>query len=145
MLKRKRLTWVLPLAVLSTCVLGQSSSGIGTGTGSATSGASTAIRGPGLATVPNNSLAPLPGSVTGTTTPGLNPATPGLGTTTPGLSTTTPGLGTTTPGVVPSAPTPGLATTPGVVIEFPPPSIAPGTPAPSADAVRTCPPGITFC
>jgi hypothetical protein len=31
------------------------------------------------------------------------------------------------------------------VIEFPPPAVAPGTTAPSADAVRTCPPGITFC
>lgn len=123
MLKRKRLVWVLPLTVLSTTVLGQASSGIGSGTGSATGGASTAIRGPGLPTVPNNSLAPLPGSVMETTTPGLNPATPGLGSTTPGLSTTTP----------------------GVVIEFPPPSIAPSTPTPSSEAVRTCPPGITFC
>jgi hypothetical protein len=138
MRKRLCLMCALPLAALSTGALGQAlGSSPATSSGSTGTGSSLGIRGPGIATVPNNSLAPLPGSVGDTTSlPGVNPATPGLNPATPGL--------------VPSTPTPGLAVTPGALIELPPPSLAPSTPtpttpAPSVDTFRTCPPGITFC
>jgi hypothetical protein len=133
-----RFLWIVPFAALSTAAPGQTTGAIG----SPTTGSASEIRGPGLPVVPNNSLAPLPGS----TVPSLGAATPGLSTTTPGLTTTIPGLTTTTPGGV-STTTPGAttSTTPGVIIELPPPTSGAASTSGGTEAVRTCPPGITFC
>ena len=132
-----RFLWIVPFAALSSAAPGQTTGAIG----SPTTGSASEIRGPGLPVVPNNSLAPLPGS----TVPSLGAATPGLSTTTPGLSTTIPGLTTATPGVSTTTPGATTSTTPGVIIELPPPTSGAASTPGGTEAVRTCPPGITFC
>ncbi len=131
-----RWLWIVPFAVLSGAAVAQSTSAIGSGTPS-TSGPSSAtgeIRGLGLPSVPNNRLAPLPGSIAPIPSPGSS-TLPGSAT----GSTTAPAVG----GATATAPAPSTSATPGVTVELAPPApaTAPGAPNP----VRTCPPGITFC
>ena len=93
----------------------------------------------GSMTVPNNRLAPLPGSPSpgfSTSSPSFSTPSPSFSTPSPSFSTPSPSFGTTTPSF--------SSSTPGATIQLQPPvsSTPDGQPF---GGVRICPSGMTFC